>query len=101
MTDPLGFVSAAGRVGAQGAPTPSPGPEGGASFKDVLMANLMEVNALQQDATKAVEDLQAGRRMDLEGVLLATQKADTAFRMLQAVRNKVIAAYEEVQQMRV
>lgn len=65
------------------------------------MQNLREVNELQQDATRAVEDLQAGRRTDYEGVILATQKADTAFRMLQSLRNKVVDAYEELKQMRV
>jgi flagellar hook-basal body complex protein FliE len=71
------------------------------SFKDVLLANINEVNKLEQDTTRAVEDLHTGRRSDVEGVAIAMQKADTAFKMLQAVRNKVVAAYEEIQQMRV
>ena len=33
--------------------------------------------------------------------VLATAKADTAFKMIQAVRNQVVRAYEEIQQMRV
>jgi flagellar hook-basal body complex protein FliE len=65
------------------------------------MQNLNEVNQLQQDASKAIEDLQTGKREDLEGVILATQKADTAFRMLQSLRNKVVDAYDEVKQIRV
>ena len=65
------------------------------------MNNIREVNSLQQDASKAIEDLQAGRRTDMEGVILATQKADTAFRMLQSVRNRVMEAYEEIKQIRV
>jgi flagellar hook-basal body complex protein FliE len=71
------------------------------SFKDVLLENINQVNKLQQEATSAMQDLATGRRSDLEGVMLATNKADTAFRMLLAVRNKVQAAYEEVKQMRV
>ena len=43
----------------------------------------------------------AGRRDDIEGVLIAARKADTAFRMLLQVRNKVLDAYEEVKQLRV
>jgi flagellar hook-basal body complex protein FliE len=74
---------------------------GAAGFKDLLMQNLQRVNQLQQDATEAVEDLHAGRRDDLETVLMATQKADTAFRMLLQVRNKVMSAYEEIKQIRV
>ncbi|MEL6797158.1 MAG: flagellar hook-basal body complex protein FliE [Planctomycetota bacterium] len=34
-------------------------------------------------------------------MLLATAKADTAFRLLQQVRNKVFEAYREIQQIRV
>jgi flagellar hook-basal body complex protein FliE len=74
---------------------------GGPSFKDVLMQNISEVNKLQQEAATAIEDLSTGKRADLEGVLLATQKADTAFKMLLSVRNKVQAAYEEIKQLRV
>jgi|TARA_R110002072_G_scaffold91700_2_gene204424 flagellar hook-basal body complex protein FliE len=70
-------------------------------FKAVLMGNLKEVNALQQDATQAAEDLITGKRDDIEGVIAATDKADTAFKMLQAMRNQVMQAYDEVKQMRV
>lgn len=104
MSDPLRLIGpgteAAGVRPARGA-SPRPLEPGAPSFKDVLMANIKEVNKLQQDTTRAVEDLHAGRRTDVEGVAIAMQKADTAFKMLQAVRNKVVAAYEEIQQMRV
>lgn len=99
--DPLGFIS-----GSQAANRFSPAikPQTDANqpgFKDVLLKNLNDVNQLQVDANRAIEDLQAGRRDDLEGVILATQKADTAFRMLQSLRNKVVEAYDEVKQIRV
>jgi flagellar hook-basal body complex protein FliE len=71
------------------------------SFKDVLMENIRQVNKLQAEASTAIEDLQTGKRNDVEGVLLATQKADTAFRMLVSVRNKLSQAYEEIKQIRV
>ena len=60
-----------------------------------------EVNRLQRDAKEAVEDLATGRRDDVESVISATQKADTAFRMLLQVRNKMMDAYEEVKQLRI
>lgn len=104
MADPVGLLGSGGGVGpirpVQGPQGPAQTTPGGASFKDTLLQNLEQVNELQQDATAAIEDLQSGRRSDLEGVILATQKADTAFKMLQSVRNKVIEAYEQVQQMR-
>ncbi len=104
MADPIGFVGSQGGVGPIRPSAPISGPDkqaAGPAFRDVLLENLREVNRLQQDATEAVEDLATGRRTDLEGVILATQKADTAFRALQAVRNRVMEAYEEIKQMRV
>ena len=73
----------------------------GPSFRDVLMQNIDHVNKLQQDAEIAIEDLVAGRRDDVDGVLIAKQKADLAFQMLLQVRNKLVAAYDEIKQMRV
>tara|TARA_R110000744_G_scaffold944_3_gene3471 strand:- start:921 stop:1196 length:276 start_codon:yes stop_codon:yes gene_type:complete len=86
--------------GGIGGSTQKPGGNG-PDFKSVLMGNLKEVNALQQDATQAAEDLITGKRDDIEGVIAATDKADTAFKMLQAMRNQVMQAYDEVKQMRV
>ena len=106
--DPLGLIgmSGAGGVGplqpiARANPAAQPTDPNAPSFKDVLLENLKSVNKLQQDATQAIEDLHTGKRDDLESVLLATQKADTAFRMLLATRNKVLDAWEEIKQIRV
>lgn len=77
----------------------------GPSFERDFLAEVArqidEVNRLQGDADLAAEDLVAGRRSDVEGVMIATQKADTAFRMLLAVRNRMMEAYEEVKQIRI
>ncbi len=104
MADPLGFISGSG--GVKGPQFPQAKPQsaevgGGSTFKDALLANLREANEAQQQATRAVEDLQTGERSDVEGVILATQKADNAFRMLQQLRNRMMEAYDEVKQMRV
>jgi flagellar hook-basal body complex protein FliE len=103
MSDPLGLIGSAsnsGQVPGQGIQRQQDG-SSGADFKKMLIGNLQEVNAVQQDATQATEDLLAGRRNDVEDVILATQKADTAFKMLQAMRNQVMQAMDEVKQMRV
>ena len=112
MSDPLGLIGQSGggvygpggAAGLGGGATPAGGrpvdPDQ-PSFKDLLMENIKQANKLQQEATTAIEDLNTGKRADVEGVLMATQKADTAFRMLLSVRNKVQAAYEEIKQLRV
>ncbi|MEN0019328.1 MAG: flagellar hook-basal body complex protein FliE [Planctomycetota bacterium] len=103
MSDPLGLIGSGG-VGPVQRPTSSPAAgkaEDGANFKDSLLANLKQADKLQADATQAVQELSSGQRSDVEGVILATQKADMAFQMLQSVRNKVMEAYDEIKQMRV
>jgi flagellar hook-basal body complex protein FliE len=102
--DPLGLIGLNGAGGVnplQPVARAAPADPNAPSFKDVLLENLKSVNKLQQDATQAIEDLHTGKRDDLESVLLATQKADTAFRMLLATRNKVLDAWEEIKQIRV
>jgi flagellar hook-basal body complex protein FliE len=108
MADPLGLIGSQG--GARGISGPGSGAfraggaakdQDGSSFKDVLLKNIEEVNKLQGEATQAQEDLVSGKRNDIENVLTATQKADAAFRMLMAVRNKVQGAYDEIKQVRI
>ena len=103
MTDPLGLIGNSGIV--QPAAGKGPGPRAaepeGPGFRKVLEEQIARVNELQQDAKEAAEDVMTGRRDDVEGVILATQKADIAFQMLLQVRNKMMNAYEEVKQIRV
>jgi flagellar hook-basal body complex protein FliE len=99
MIDPLGIVS---RVNAQPGVGVRPQTAGsGGDFKQDLLEEMRKVNQMQQDATQATNDLLTGERDDIEGVMIATQKADSAFRMLLALRNKVVDAYDEVKNVRV
>ncbi|MEM7681072.1 MAG: flagellar hook-basal body complex protein FliE [Planctomycetota bacterium] len=116
MSDPLGLISGVGGAGGvnpvrNAAPIDgvskvggvggSGGAPGGPDFREVLMDNIQRVNRLQQDAEMAIEDFATGKRNDMAGVTMATQKADMAFQMLLQVRNKMMDAYEEVKQIRV
>ena len=106
MSDPLGLIGGFGSVQRLMPVSPQTGrvdagQATGPDFKQFLQQQIAEVNKLQSDATVAVEDLATGRRDDLESVIIATQKADVAFRMLLQVRNKVMEAYDEIKQIRV
>lgn len=104
MSDPLGLINSGQGAGGVGLPrggVSRAGEGGGVNFKDVLLDNLNEANRAQQEATTAIEDLASGRRADVENVVLAAKKAETAFQMLQALRNRVVEAYDEIKQMRV
>ncbi len=103
MIDPVGLIGNSGALNREllQGPNLAPPKAGGASFADMLQEQLDTVNQLQRDAKEAIEDLMSGRRVDVESVMIATQKADLAFRLLLQVRNKVMAAYDELKQIRV
>jgi flagellar hook-basal body complex protein FliE len=71
------------------------------SFQDYLVNSMQEVNSMQQQADQAVGRLAAGEDVTPAEVLTAVQKADIAFRMMMQIRNKVVQAYQEVQNIRV
>ena len=73
----------------------------GTAFKNMLAESIGQVNSMQQEAQHAVEGLMTGEDVNPAEVLTAVQKADLAFKMMMQVRNKLVAAYQEVQNIRV
>ncbi len=83
-------------------PSQSQQVQGGSDFKNFLLDSIREVNSMQQDADQAVEQLMTGSQdVTPAQVLTAVQKADIAFRMMMQIRNKIVQAYQEVQNIRV
>jgi len=89
-----------GQLAGPAAAGSQPSKDSGA-FKNFLLDSIRDVNAMQQDADKAVEKLVTGGDVNPAEVLTAVQKADMAFRMMIQVRNKMVQAYEEVKSIRV
>ena len=81
--------------------TSGPEPSNSNSFKNFLLDSIGQVNSMQQDANRAVEQLAVGGDVSPAEVFTAVQKADLAFRMMMQVRNKLVSAYQEVQNIRV
>ena len=73
----------------------------GTSFKDVLMDSVSEVQRLQSEADATIRQLVAGEIKDVTAAMVAIEKADVSFQTMMAVRNKIVAAYEEVMRMQV
>ena len=74
---------------------------GQASFKDFMLEAIDQVNAMQQDADQAVEQLLTGGEVNPAEVLTAVQKADLSFRMMLQVRNKLMQAFQEIKEIRI
>lgn len=73
----------------------------GLSFKDALSDAVGEVQRLQNDADTAIRQLVSGEVKDITDAMVAIEKADVSFQTMMAVRNKIVAAYEEVIRMQV
>lgn len=71
------------------------------SFKEFLLDSINHVNAMQNDADKAVEQLATGGDVNAAEVLTAVQKADLSFRMMMQIRNKLVQAYQEIKDIRI
>lgn len=99
----INSISNLGQLGATPAtpPTGSVGKADGSAFKNMLVDSIQQVNSMQQDANQAVENLFTGGETNPAEVLTAVQKADMAFRMMMQVRNKLVAAYQEIKDIRI
>ncbi len=84
-----------------GAAAKASGPAPSTSFATVLKDSIGEVSRLQQDASKAVEDLATGKSENVTGVMTAMEKSDLAFKTLLAIRAKLMEAYDEIKGMQV
>ncbi len=91
---PFGFGTPGATAGAKPA-------QGMDIFADVLTQQVKNVNTMQTDANDMVHSMLTGGDINEAEVLTAVQKADLAFRMLLQVRNKLIEAYREVQQIQI
>ena len=84
---PAASVAATAATGA--APPTAP-------FGDALRNAIGGIDGLEQQATSAVHGLLEGSGVDVHDAMIATQKADMAFELALAVRNKAVAAYQQV-----
>jgi len=71
------------------------------SFRDLLLGSIQEVNTMQQNADIAVETMLTGGDIGSAEVLTAVQKADIAFKLMMQIRNKLVTAFQEIQNIRV
>ena len=74
----------------------SGGPQAATPFGSLLKSAIGSVNRLEDQASSAVEGMLTGSGSDIHDAMIATQKADMAFELALAVRNKAVAAYQQV-----
>jgi len=73
----------------------------GEGFSRILKDSIEEVNRLQVEADRASQELLLGKNTNIHQVMIAIEKANVSFQLMMQVRNKIVAAYEEIMRMQV
>lgn len=77
-------------------------PAGKTGFADVLKASLDGVNATQKSAEALGSRFAMGDdRVSLSDVMISSQKANIGFQATIQVRNKLVAAYQDIMNMQI
>ncbi len=104
MSDPL-TIRTANPVAAPGVAGPAAPPSktasGGDDFAGMLREQLEQVSRMQTEADDSLQKLLTGQSQNVTDVFVAARKADVAFSLLMEIRNKLVDAYQELQNLRV
>jgi len=70
-----------------------------ANFSDTLRSAIADVDQAQVQAESTVRDVLQGTGTDVHKAVIAVEKADLSFQLMLQVRNKIVAAYQEVERL--
>ena len=73
----------------------------GKNFTEILKTSISEVDRLQHETDGAIQALVSGKEKNVHEVMVAMEKASLSLELLVQVRNKVIAAYDEIKRMQI
>lgn len=87
VAGPDGFLDLVANAAANSASVP---------FAGVFQTMVQQTSALDKKASQAVTGLLTGQGVEIHDAMIATQKADMAFELALQVRNKAVAAYQQM-----
>ena len=68
----------------------------GTPFAGVFQTMVQQTSDLDKKASQAVTGVLNGQGVEIHDAMIATQKADMAFELALQVRNKAVAAYQQM-----
>ena len=71
------------------------------SFQETLKTFIQDVDHLQKNSDELTQRLVAGDAESIHQVMLAMEEANTSFRLMMEMRNKILDAYREVMRMQI
>ena len=83
-------------IGAGGA---AKSPDQADGFGQVLREAVTQIDQAQGEAQNKIGEVMKGNGGDLHSAMIAVEKADLSFQLMLQVRNKIVAAYQEVSRM--
>ncbi|MDJ0782913.1 MAG: flagellar hook-basal body complex protein FliE [Desulfosarcinaceae bacterium] len=69
------------------------------SFGNLLQSTFDQVNELQLKGDEAVRQMVSGENTDIHNTMITLQKAEVSFELMVQVRNKIVAAYDQIKNM--
>jgi len=74
---------------------------GDKSFLDTVKGMMSDVNTKMMTSEQNTADLATGKTTDLSKVVTSVEEANLSFQFALALRTKLLAAYQQIQQMQV
>jgi flagellar hook-basal body complex protein FliE len=71
------------------------------AFGDLLQESIQKVEQKHMAAENALENLLTGKSDNLHQTMIAMEKASISLELMLQVRNKIIAAYDEIKRMQI
>ncbi|HEY7837168.1 MAG TPA: flagellar hook-basal body complex protein FliE [Terriglobales bacterium] len=87
------------RVDPAGAAGADSNTSAGASFAQEMQGALQQMETLQSNAATQVSQLVNGSGGDVHASMIAVEKSDLAFGLMLQLRNKAVAAYQDISHM--
>lgn len=75
--------------------------ERGDDFGRLLTDALKEVNQAQLESGRVQQDFMAGRNVELHELVFAMERASVSLELTMQVRNKLLEAYKQIEQMQI
>jgi flagellar hook-basal body complex protein FliE len=97
MTNPVANVTAAAAAVSPASRSGTAPREWG--FMETLRGAMDQADQLESTAQEKTTALLSGNGMDVHSAMIAVEKADLSFQLMMQVRNKIVAAYQEISRM--
>ena len=96
---PISNVDLTGAGGTSSAGGAAQTPDQAEGFGQVLREAVTQIDQAQGQAQTKIGEVMQGNGGDLHTAMIAVEKADLSFQLMLQVRNKIVAAYQEISRM--